>query len=74
MNKRVLISQGVTVCISPDMQELLELIDSSQSIKVNDVSNPQKKLLKQMFERNLLVRRRKNNEVSYSIRPGINWK
>jgi hypothetical protein len=73
MSKRVIISPQVSVYVSDDMLEMLNFIANNSIISLNSTDEKQKKLLKQMLERNLLVRRRKNNEVSYSIRPGINW-
>ena len=74
MSKRIFISPGVSVYASDEMMQLFQLIENNTELKLDTVSAPQKKLLKAMHERNLLIRRRKNNEVSYSIRPGINWK
>ena len=71
--RRISISPGVSIFISNEMIDLLNQISAQTIVKVDSLDNPQKKLLKAMFERNLLVRRRKNNEVSYSIRPGISW-
>ncbi len=73
MSKRIFISPNVSVYASEEMMQLLQLIETNKELKLDIVSAPQKKLLKAMHERNLLIRRRKNNEVSYSIRPGINW-
>lgn len=72
--KRINIFPNVSVYVSNEMILLLELIQANGEVSVNSVDTPNKKLLKEMFERNLLVRRRKNNEVSYNIRPGLNWK
>lgn len=72
--KQITIFPGITINISKEMLEMLEKISERSEIKVDLLDNPDKKLLKEMFERNLLVRRRKNNEVSYSIRSGINWR
>lgn len=74
MSKRIFISPGVSVYASDEMMQLFQLIENNTELKLDTVSAPQKKLLKAMHERNLLIRRRKNNEVSYSVRPGINWK
>jgi hypothetical protein len=74
MSKRIFISPNVSVYASDEMMQLLQLIKTNTELKLDAVSAPQKKLLKAMHERNLLIRRRKNNEVSYIIRPGINWK
>lgn len=74
MSNRIFISDGVSVYASDEMIQLLQLIENKTELKLNAVSAPQKMLLKAMHERNLLIRRRKNNEVSYSIRPNINWK
>jgi hypothetical protein len=71
--KRINISPGVSVYVSVEMIQLLDHIANHQELKVVLLDSSQKKLLKAMFERNLLVRRRKNNEVSYSIRPGVTW-
>lgn len=72
--KRITILSGVNVYISNEMINMLDLIESNKEIKFDSLELPQKKLLKELHERNLLVRRRKNNEVSYSIRSGINWR
>ena len=74
MSKRIEILPGVFVYASDEMMQLLQIIDNNTELKLESVSAPQKKLLKEMHERNLLIRRRKNNEVSYSIRPSIHWK
>lgn len=74
MGRRIFISPGVSVYASDDMMQLLQLLETNIELRADTVSAPQKKLLKEMHERNLLIRRRKNNEVSYSIRSGINWK
>jgi len=73
MSKRIFISPEVSIYASNEMLAMLDTIAENSTISLNFVNAEQKKLLKQMFERNLLIRRRKNNEVSYSIRPGINW-
>ncbi len=72
--KKITILPGVNVYISNEMIDMLDLIESNKEIKFDSVELPQKKLLKELHERNLLIRRRKNNEVSYSIRTGINWR
>jgi hypothetical protein len=72
--KKITILPGVNVYISNEMIDMLGLIESNKEIKFDSLELPQKKLLKELHERNLLVRRRKNNEVSYSIRSGINWR
>lgn len=74
MSKRVFIFPGISVFVSDDMIDMLEFIDSNNVIKFDSVSAPQKKLLKEMHERNLLIRQRKNNEVSYKVRPNIDWR
>lgn len=74
MSKRIAIFPNVSVFASHEMIKMLEYIDSCVEIKVNSVSSPQKKLLKEMHERNLLIRQRKNNEVSYRVKPNINWR
>lgn len=74
MSKRIFISPSVSVYASDEMMQLFQLLEHNTELRLDAVSAPQKKLLKEMHERNLLIRRRKNNEVSYSIRPGINWK
>lgn len=71
--KRISISPGVTINVSNDMLEMLDRISATREIKLHLLDTHEKNLLKTMFERNLLVRRRKNNEVSYSIRPGLSW-
>jgi hypothetical protein len=66
---------GIGIYASQEMIDILELIElNGGEIKDEQVSPPQKKLLKQLLERNLVARRRKNNEVSYSVRSKINWK
>jgi hypothetical protein len=72
--KKITILPGVNVYISNEMIDMLDLIESNKEIKFDSLELPQKKLLKELYERNLLVRRRKNNEVSYSIRSSINWR
>ena len=74
MSKRIVIFPGISVYASDEMMQMLQVIEDNKELKLEFVAAPQKKLLKEMHERNLLVRRRKNNEVSYSIRPGISWK
>jgi hypothetical protein len=74
MSKRIVIFPGISVYASDEMLQMFQLIEDNAELKLDFVTAPQKKLLKEMHERNLLVRRRKNNEVSYSIRPGISWK
>lgn len=74
MGRRIFISPGVSVYASDDMMQIFQLLETNAELRLDAVSAPQKKLLKEMHERNLLIRRRKNNEVSYSIRSGINWK
>jgi hypothetical protein len=74
MSKRIFIFSNVSVFVSDAMLEMLEYIDSNIEIKFDSVDAPQKKLLKEMHERNLLLRQRKNNEVSYKVRPNINWR
>ncbi len=71
--KRINIFPGITINVSDDMIEMLDRISASHEIKLDLLDTQEKNLLKTMFERNLLVRRRKNNEVSYSIRPGLSW-
>lgn len=73
MSKRIFISNQVSIHANDEMLAMLDYIDKNSKISLNSVNEEQKKLLKQMHERNLLLRRRKNNEVSYSVRPGINW-
>ena len=72
--KKISIFPGVSVYVSDEMLDMLEQISNNSEIMLNLVNDEQKKLLKEMFERNLLVRRRKNNEISYSVRPDLNWK
>lgn len=74
MSKRIFIFPGISVFVSDDMIDMLEYINSNNLIKFDSVSAPQKKLLKEMHERNLLIRQRKNNEVSYRVRPNIDWR
>lgn len=72
-SKRINIFSNVSIHISEDMELMLNAVSQAREFKLNLADDQQKKLLKELFERNLLVRRRKNNEVSYSIRPGISW-
>lgn len=72
--KKISIFPGVSVYVSNEMLDLLERMSDGSELRLNVEDAEQKKLLKEMFERNLLVRRRKNNEISYSVRPGLNWK
>ncbi len=73
MSKRIYISSQVSIYVNDAMLEMLNIISNAGSMSLNLATEEQKKLLKQMHERNLLLRRRKNNEVSYSIQAGINW-
>lgn len=70
---RIAIHDSVAVYISDQMFDLLTQIAATSETKFNSLNETQKKLITALFNRNLLVRRRKNNEVSYSVRPGINW-
>lgn len=73
-SKKISIFPGVSVYASDKMLDMLDRISAQSELTLNLVDDEQKKLLKEMFERNLLVRRRKNNEISYSVRPNLNWK
>lgn len=73
MSKKVYISPKVSIYVNDAMLEMLNIVSNAGSMSLNLATAEQKNLLKQMHERNLLFRRRKNNEVSYSVRPGINW-
>lgn len=73
MSKKISISPQVSIYVNDAMLDMLDNISNVGKLSLNSVNDQQKMLLKQMHERNLLIRKRRNNDISYSIRPGINW-
>lgn len=73
MSKKISISPQVSIYVNDAMLDMLDNISNAGKLSLNSVNDQQKMLLKQMHERNLLIRKRRNNDISYSIRPGINW-
>jgi len=73
MTTKILISKNVRVLVDDTILDLLHLLKEQVILHESSLDNSQLTVIKQMLDKNLLIKRRKNGQNTYQLNPGITW-